>query len=298
MNLDTVNFICDDPRIKAISFVGSNRAGEHIHARGSAAGKRVQSNMGAKNHGTIMPDADRASTINALAGSAFGAAGQRCMALSTAIFVGKAQEWIPDLVSKAKAMKLGPGSDKKADLGPVITKASLKRIEGLIQSAVDEGATLLLDGREAKVPGYPNGNFISPTIITNVKPSMRCYKEEIFGPVLVCLSVDTLDEAIALTNANQYGNGCAIFTQSGAVARKYQHQIECGQVGINVPIPVPLPMFSFTGNKKSFVGTTNFYGKAGVTFYTQTKTITSNWRYDESGVHFGATMPVYHKENK
>eukprot|EP00457_Paulinella_chromatophora_P002587 gb/GEZN01002592.1/.p1 GENE.gb/GEZN01002592.1/~~gb/GEZN01002592.1/.p1 ORF type:complete len:521 (+),score=31.80 gb/GEZN01002592.1/:22-1584(+) len=292
---ETVNFICDEPRIKAISFVGSNLAGEHIHERGSKNGKRVQSNMGAKNHGIILPDADRSSTINALAGSAFGAAGQRCMALSTVIFVGQAKEWIPDVLEKAKAMKVGPGHDEKSDLGPVISKESLKRIHSLIQSASDEGASILLDGRNVKVPGYPNGNFIGPTLITEVTPKMRCYKEEIFGPVLVCISVPTLDDAIALTNANPWGNGCAIFTRSGAAARKFQHEIEAGQIGINVPIPVPLPMFSFTGNKKSFQGTSNFYAKAGVNFYTQTKTITSNWRYDESGVHFGATMPVYHK---
>lgn len=292
---DTVNFICDEPRIKAISFVGANTAGEHIHSRATKLGKRVQSNMGAKNHGTILPDADRESTIKALAGAAFGAAGQRCMALSTCIFVGESQEWIPDLIQYAQAMKIGAGHEAGVDLGPVISAEALERMENLIQSAVDEGATLLLDGRGAKVDGYPDGNFIGPTIITNAKPHMKCYTEEVFGPVMVCLNADTLDEAIALTNENPYGNGCAIFTRSGAAARKYQTEIEAGQVGINVPIPVPLPMFSFTGSKKSFVGSTNFYGKSGVHFFTSVKTITSNWRYDDSGVHFGATMPRFDK---
>jgi len=275
---DCVNYLCDDPRIRAISFVGGNAAGEHIHDRGTKNGKKVQANLGAKNHATILPDANKEATLNALAGAAFGAAGQRCMALSTAIFVGDSQKWVPELVEKAKALKVGAGSDATVDIGPVITKQSKARIEGLIQSAIDQGAKVELDGRGVNVDGYPDGNFVGPTIITGVKPGMDCYEEEVFGPVLVCMEADSVDEAIETTNANPYGNGCAIFTNSGAAARKYQHEIDCGQVGVNVPIPVPLPMFSFTGSRASYRGAGNFYGKNGVQFYTQIKTITSNWR--------------------
>jgi malonate-semialdehyde dehydrogenase (acetylating)/methylmalonate-semialdehyde dehydrogenase len=289
---DTVNFICDHPSIKAISFVGSNPAGEHIHDRGTKHGKRVQANMGAKNHATILADADKEATLNSLAGAAFGAAGQRCMALSTAIFVGESKKWIPDLVEKAKSLRVGPGQDEKSALGPLISKQSKERVIKLVRSGVAEGAKLLLDGTECKVDGYPNGNFVNPTILTDVKPHMECYREEIFGPVLLCLTADTFDEAIALTNQNRYGNGCAIFTRSGAAARKFQYEIEAGQVGINVPIPVPAPMFSFTGNKDSYRGATNFYGKNGVYFYTQVKTVTSNWRFDETTAKLSTSMPL------
>ncbi|PVV01116.1 hypothetical protein BB560_004475 [Smittium megazygosporum] len=276
----TVEFILQDPAIKAVSFVGGDAAGKAIHAGASANGKRVQCNNGAKNHGVIMPDADKEHAINALVGAAFGAAGQRCMALSTAVFVGESQEWIGEVVEQASKLKVGSGLDKSSDLGPLITKGALERAERLIQSAADEGATVLLDGRKPTVEGFPNGNFLAPTVIDNVKPHMQCYQEEIFAPVLVILRADTLDEAIELVNKNRYGNGTAIFTQSGAAARKFETQIEAGNVGINVPIPVPLPMFSFTGNKASFLGDTNFYGRSGINFYTQIKTITSLWRQE------------------
>merc|ERR1712136_199180 len=242
---ESVNFICDAPEIKAISFVGGNAAGKHIHARGTANGKRVQSNMGAKNHGVVMPDADKETVLNNLVGAAFGAAGQRCMALSTAVFVGDAESWIPDLAQKAKKLTVGPGSDSGVDVGPVISPAAKARIEGLIESADKQGATIVLDGRSPVISGFPNGNFVAPTIISDVKTSMDCYQQKIFGPALVILKADTLEEAIEIINANPYGNGTAIFTSSGAVARKFQHDVDCGQVGINIPIPVPLPHFSF-----------------------------------------------------
>lgn len=291
---EAVNFICDHPDIRAISFVGSDHVGRHIYERGSKNGKRVQSNMGAKNHGVLMPDASKEATLQQLVGAGFGAAGQRCMALSAAVLVGEAQKWLPELVERAKKLKVNAGHVPDADLGPVISPEAKKRICEIIASAEKEGATVLLDGRNIKVPGYEKGNFIGPTIIANVKPSMRCYKEEIFGPVLVILCADTLEEAIQLINSNPYGNGTAIFTQNGATARKFVQQIECGQVGVNVPIPVPLPMFSFTGSKASFMGDTNFYGKQGVNFYTQLKTVTQLWREDEAGVPVGSqtTMPV------
>ncbi|KAI1763452.1 methylmalonate semialdehyde dehydrogenase [Hypoxylon sp. FL1150] len=275
----TVDFILDAPEIKAVSFVGSNKAGEYIYSRASANGKRVQANLGAKNHAAVMPDCNKNHFLNAVTGAAFGAAGQRCMALSTLVMVGETKEWLSDLAESAKGLSVNGGFEEGADLGPVISPQSKERIEGLINSAEEEGATILLDGRGFKPEKYPNGNWVGPTIITNVTKDMKCYKEEIFGPVLVCLNVDTLDEAIELINQNEYGNGTAIFTRSGATAETFRRNIEAGQVGINVPIPVPLPMFSFTGNKKSIAGggANTFYGQPGVNFYTQQKTVTAMW---------------------
>ncbi|KAK4230484.1 Aldehyde/histidinol dehydrogenase [Podospora fimiseda] len=275
----TVNFILDEPAIKAVSFVGGNKAGEYIFTRGSANGKRVQANLGAKNHAAVLPDCNKNQFLNAVVGAAFGAAGQRCMALSTLVMVGETKDWLPELAERAKTLQVNGGFEEGADLGPVISPQSKQRIESLIASAEAEGATILLDGRGFKPAKYPNGNWVAPTIISNVTKDMKCYKEEIFGPVLVCLNVDTLDEAIDLINENEYGNGVAIFTRSGPTAETFRRRIEAGQVGINVPIPVPLPMFSFTGNKKSIAGggASTFYGKPGINFYTQLKTVTSMW---------------------
>ncbi|KAK8049118.1 Methylmalonate-semialdehyde dehydrogenase [Apiospora phragmitis] len=275
----TVDFLLDAPEIKAISFVGSNKAGEYIFTRGSANGKRVQANLGAKNHAAVLPDCNKNHFLNAVTGAAFGAAGQRCMALSTLVMVGETKEWLPELAERAKALHVNGGFEEGTDLGPVISPKSEQRIKSLISSAEEEGATVLLDGRNFKPEKYPNGNWVGPTIITNVKPHMKCYTEEIFGPVLVCLNVETLNDAIELINKNEYGNGTAIFTKSGATAETFRKNIEAGQVGINVPIPVPLPMFSFTGNKKSIAGggANTFYGRPGINFYTQQKTVTAMW---------------------
>lgn len=276
----TVDFILDEPAIKAISFVGGNKAGEYIFSRGSANGKRVQANLGAKNHAAVLPDCNKNHFINSVVGAAFGAAGQRCMALSTLVMVGETKEWLSEVAERARSLRVDGGFEEGADLGPVISPHSKERIESLIASAEKEGATVLLDGRGYKPEKYPNGNFIGPTIISNVTPDMTCYKEEIFGPVLVCLNVDTIDDAIELINKNEYGNGVAIFTRSGPTAETFRRNIQAGQVGINVPIPVPLPMFSFTGNKKSIAGggANTFYGKPGINFYTQLKTVTALWQ--------------------
>ncbi|KAJ5631122.1 Methylmalonate-semialdehyde dehydrogenase [Penicillium longicatenatum] len=292
----TVDFILDEPAIKAISFVGSNRAGEYIYTRGSANGKRVQANLGAKNHAAVLPDCNKNQALNAITGAAFGAAGQRCMALSTVVMVGETKEWLPEIAERAKSLNVNGGFEEGADLGPVISPESKKRIEDLIASAEAEGATILLDGRGYKPEKYPNGNFIGPTIITNVTTDMKCYKEEIFGPVLVCVNVDTLDDAINTINANEYGNGAAIFTKSGSTASRFQKDIEAGQLGINVPIPVPLPMFSFTGNKKSIAGggANTFYGKPGLHFYTQQKTVTSLWKSEDAiSTKASVVMPTH-----
>ncbi|XP_046626600.1 probable methylmalonate-semialdehyde dehydrogenase [acylating], mitochondrial isoform X1 [Neodiprion virginianus] len=290
---EAVDFICEHPDIKAISFVGSDQAGKYIYKKGSAHGKRVQCNLGAKNHCVVMPDANKNKTISQIVGAAFGAAGQRCMALSTAIFVGKSQEWIADIVSAAKGLKVNAGHVPGADLGPVISPQSKQRILDIIDADLKKGASLPLDGRGVEVPGFEKGNFVGPTVITGVKLDMRCYKEEIFGPVLVCINADTLDQAIDIINANPYGNGTAIFTTNGATARSFTHRADVGQVGINVPIPVPLPMFSFTGSRASFLGDNNFYGKYGINFLTQTKTITQLWpSADATHVTSATAMPT------
>ncbi|KAL2460368.1 Methylmalonate-semialdehyde dehydrogenase [acylating] [Abeliophyllum distichum] len=215
------------------------------------------------------------------------------MALSTVVFVGDSKSWEEKLVERAKALKVNIGTDPDTDLGPVISKQAKERVCRLVQSGVDSGAKLLLDGRAIKVPGYEQGNFIGPTILADVTADMECYKEEIFGPVLICMKADSL--AIKIVNKNKYGNGAALFTTSGVAARKFQTEIEAGQVGINVPIPVPLPFFSFTGSKATFAGDLNFYGKAGVQFFTQIKTVTKQWKDLPSGAGVSLAMPTSQK---
>ncbi len=277
----TVDAICDHPDIKAVSFVGSTNVGHHVYDRASKAGKRVQCMMGAKNHAVILPDANKEQTLNQLAGAAFGAAGQRCMALSVVVLVGEAQQWIDDIKAKAEGLVVSAGKHDK-DLGPLISPQAKERVERLIQTGVDEGADLLLDGRGIVVDGYENGNFVGPTIFDKVTTDMQIYSQEIFGPVLCIMRADSLDEAIDIINANPNGNGTAIFTQSGAAAHKFQQDIDVGQVGINLPIPVPLPMFSFSGSRASKLGDLGPYGKQAVQFYTQTKTVTARWFDDEA----------------
>ncbi|KAG2694393.1 hypothetical protein I3760_08G141600 [Carya illinoinensis] len=275
---DIVNQICDDDDIKAVSFFGSNTAGMHIYARAAARGKHVQSNIGGKNHAIIMPDASVDATLNALVAAGFGAAGQRGMALSTAVFIGGSRPWEEELVERAKELKVNVGADPSADLGPLITKEAKDRVCRLVQSGVESGARMLLDGRHVVVRGYENGNFVGPTILCDVTTNMECYKEEIFGPVLICMQADSLEEAITIVNKNRHGNGASIFTTSGVAARKFQNEVEAVLVGINVPVPVPLPFSSFNGSKASFAGDLNFCGKAGVQFYTQIKTVAQQWK--------------------
>ena len=286
-----VNAICDHPDIKAISFVGSTKVGTHVYNRASLNGKRVQCMMGAKNHAIVLPDANKEQTLNAIAGASFGAAGQRCMALPVVMLVGEAQKWLPDLVAKAKTLKVSGGTEKGTDVGPVISCAALSRIEGLIERGIADGATLELDGRKPNVPGYEKGNFVGPTIFSGVKPGMAIYDQEIFGPVLSVVAAKDLDEAIEFINANPNGNGTAVFTQSGAAARKFQEEIDVGQVGINVPVPVPVPLFSFTGSRASKLGDLGPYGKQVILFYTQTKTVTARW-FDDSTAGQGVNTTI------
>jgi len=294
--VETVQQICQASNVKAISFVGSNAAGEAIYKDGTAHGARVQANLGAKNHAVILPDvADPQAVVQAVAGAAFGAAGQRCMALSVVIAVGNSREWlVPGIVEAAKALRVGPGWHDGVDVGPLISAPSKERVLGILAQAEEQGAEILLDGRNLEMPaGYEKGNFVGPTVVQVKSTDNVAYTQEIFGPVLTVLEAPTLEAAMEIINANPYGNGCALFTSSGAAARHFTAQIECGQVGINVPIPVPLPMFSFTGNKRSIRGDLNFYGKSGVHFYTQLKTVTTNWPYQQQSNNLGGvTMPT------
>ncbi|MCY1280978.1 Methylmalonate-semialdehyde dehydrogenase [acylating] [compost metagenome] len=290
--VDAVNLLCDHPDIKAVSFVGSTKVGTHVYNRASLNGKRAQCMMGAKNHCIVLPDANKQQTLNNLMGASFGAAGQRCMALPVVILVGEAQKWLPELVEKTRTLKVNAGHEAGTDVGPVVSCSALDRISSLIAKGVEEGATLVLDGRNPVVPGYENGNFVGPTIFTDVTPEMTIYKEEIFGPVLSVMNAATLDEAIDIINANPNGNGTALFTSSGAAARRFQEDIDVGQVGINVPIPVPVPLFSFSGSRASKLGDLGPYGKQVILFYTQTKTVTERWFEDGEAGALNTTITL------
>lgn len=268
------------PDLPAISFVGSVAVGEYIYKTGTDHMKRVQAFAGAKNHMVIMPDAAHKQVVNNIAGASVGAAGQRCMAISVAVFVGESKKLIPEIKDALAKVTPGAWDDTNAGYGPQINPAAKARVLNFIKEGKAAGANCILDGSDLVVKGLEKGNFIGPTMFTDVTTAMSIYQEEIFGPVLITLEVATLEEAIALINENPYGNGTSIFTASGAAARKFQHEIKVGNVGINVPVPVPLPMFSFTGWRKSFYGDQHAYGKQAVKFYTETKTVTARW-FDE-----------------
>jgi len=278
---DQVDALLDHPKVRAYSFVGSPGVGAYIYSRATANLKRAQAFVGAKNHMVIMPDANKENVLNALVGASMGAAGQRCMGISVALFVGSSKQWVPELLERLKEVRPGAWDDKDANYGPIITSTALNRINSLIQSGVDEGASLVLDGRNPKVEGYEKGNWVGPTVFTNVNTNMSIYKEEIFGPVLSILEPKNLNEALDIINNNMFGNGTSIFTSSGAAATKFRREVQVGQVGINLPIPVPLPFFSFTGWRGSFYGDLHAYGKQAMTFYTETKTVTEKWFEDE-----------------
>ena len=274
---EQVDALITHPDTKAISFVGSVGVGQHVYRTGTDNLKRVQCMTGAKNHMVIMPDANKEQAISSLVGSSVGAAGQRCMAISVALFVGSAQAWIPDVAQAMSEVRPGAWDDNGAGYGPQISPQAKARILEYIEKGKLEGANCLLDGSDCTVEGLPDGNWIGPTLFSDVSPKMTIYTDEIFGPVLVAVIADTLEEAISLINDNPFGNGTSIFTSSGGAARRFQSEIEVGQVGINIPIPVPLPFFSFTGWKNSFYGDQHAYGKQAIRFYTETKTITARW---------------------
>lgn len=289
-----VDTLLTHPEIKAVSFVGSVPVGQHVYRTATDHLKRAQCFAGAKNHMVVMPDARKDQVISNLVGASCGAAGQRCMAISVAVFVGESKQWIDELKDELAKIRPGAWDDQNAAYGPQISPKARDRVLTLIKQGKEEGASCLLDGSDCTVDGLPDGNWVGPTLFSDVTPDMALYKEEIFGPVLCCMTVDTLEEALELVNNSPYGNGTSIFTASGAAARKYQHEVEVGQVGINVPIPVPLPFFSFTGWKGSFYGDQHAYGKQAVRFYTETKTVTSRWFDDDipDGAHGGPNMTI------
>ena len=289
---EAVDAILDNSTIGALGFVGSTPIAEYIYSRGCANGKRVQCFGGAKNHMIIMPDADLEQAADALIGAGYGAAGERCMAISVAVPVGQetADRLIAKLIPRVEALKIGPftGGDD-VDLGPVVTKAAQQRILGLIDQGVSEGAKLKVDGRDFKMQGYENGFFVGACLFDNVKPEMEIYKQEIFGPVLSTVRTDNYEEALDLVMNNEYGNGTAIFTRDGDAARDFANRINVGMVGINVPIPVPLAYHTFGGWKKSSFGDLNQHGPDSFRFYTRTKTITSR---RPTGIKDGANFSI------
>ncbi|CAM3392496.1 CoA-acylating methylmalonate-semialdehyde dehydrogenase [Occultella aeris] len=275
-----VDAILAHPGIEAVSFVGSTPIAKHVYERGSAHGKRVQALGGAKNHAVVMPDADIDEAADHLVAAGYGSAGQRCMAISAVVAVGTEEETGPlikAIAEKGKAVVVGPSTSEDSEMGPVITAASRDRILSIISETEAEGAQIVLDGRDLSVPGHAEGYFVGPTLITGIDRSSRAYTEEVFGPVLVVLRAADVDEAIRIVNEGPYGNGAAIFTSSGAAARKFQREVQAGMVGINVPIPVPAGSFSFGGRKASLFGDTHVYGREGLNFYTRAKAVTSRW---------------------
>ncbi len=288
---EAVDAILDHPEIKAVGFVGSTPIAEYIYARGCANGKRVQCFGGAKNHMVIMPDADMDQAVDALIGAGYGSAGERCMAISVAVPVGKAtaDELVKRLIPRVESLKVGPSTDVTADYGPVVTKAAMEKIKNYVDIGVEEGAKLVVDGRGFKMQGYENGFYVGGCLFDNVTKDMRIYKEEIFGPVLAVVRAESYDEALKLTNDHEYGNGTAIFTRDGDAARDFASKVQVGMIGINVPIPVPLAYYTFGGWKRSAFGDLNQHGPDSIRFYTKTKTVTARW---PSGIKDGASFVI------
>ncbi len=288
---ECVDAILDDADISAIGFVGSTPIAEYIYTRGCANGKRVQCFGGAKNHMIIMPDADMDQAADALIGAGYGAAGERCMAVSVAVPVGKAaaDALMKKLIPRVESLKVGPSTDEKADFGPLVTKEALARVKGYVDIGIKEGAKLVVDGRDFKMQGYEGGFYMGGCLFDNVTKDMRIYKEEIFGPVLSVVRAKTYEEGLKLANDHEYGNGVAIFTRDGDAARDFASKVQVGMVGINVPIPVPLAYYTFGGWKRSGFGDLNQHGPDAFRFYTKTKTVTSRW---PSGTKEGAEFVI------
>ncbi len=275
---EAVDALLVHPKVRAVSFVGSTPVARHVYTTAAAAGKRVQALGGAKNHAVVMPDAELEFTADALTGAAFGSAGERCMAISVAVAVGDiADPLVARLAEKARGLRVGPGKSEASEMGPLVSRVHRDRVRGYVDAGVAAGATPVVDGRDLIVDGHENGFFLGPTIFDHVTEDMSIYRDEIFGPVLAVVRVETLDNAIDLLNRNPYGNGCAIFTRSGASARRFEELVEVGMVGINVPIPVPMAFFSFGGWKQSLFGDLHVHGMEAVSFYTRTKAVTSRW---------------------
>ena len=288
---EAVDTLLTDPGIAAVSFVGSTPIAKYVFATGSVNGKRVQALGGAKNHMVIMPDADIEVTADALMGAAYGSAGERCMAISVAVPVTDrtANELIEAMVPRIRKLKVGPSTDSASEMGPLVTREHRDKVKGYVDLGVKEGASLVVDGRDFKSAEQPNGFFLGGSLFDKVRPDMRIYKEEIFGPVLSVVRAKNFEEALALPSDHEYGNGVAIFTRNGDVARNFTHKVNCGMVGINVPIPVPLSFHSFGGWKHSIFGDMNQHGPEGVRFYTRLKTVTARW---PTGIRAGADFNI------
>ncbi len=281
-----VDALLCDPRVQAVSFVGSTSVARHVYETCAKEGKRVQALAGAKNHMVVLPDADMEQAADALLGAAYGSAGERCMAISVAVPVGDAADGLREaLVPRIEALQVGPGVDPSSDMGPLVSADHRARVAAYIDTGVNEGAELVVDGRGLEVPGYADGFFLGPTLFDHARPDMRIYREEIFGPVLTTVRVPDFDEAVALVNGHEFANGTAVFTRDGDAAREFVSRIEVGMVGVNVPIPVPLAFHSFGGWKQSLFGDVAMHGSEGVRFYTRLKTVTSRW---PAGVREGA----------
>jgi malonate-semialdehyde dehydrogenase (acetylating)/methylmalonate-semialdehyde dehydrogenase len=280
-----VDALLDDPRVAAISFVGSSPIAEYIHRRGTGNGKRVQALGGAKNHMVVMPDADMGQVVDALIGAAYGSAGERCMAISVAVPVGHdtAERLVKELAPRVRALRIGPGHDAGNDMGPLVTGAHRDRVRAFVDQGLQEGARLVVDGRTLRVPGHEQGFFLGGCLFDHVTPAMRIYADEIFGPVLCIVRAQSLDEAIGLVDSHEYGNGTAIFTRDGRAAQQFFQRVKAGMVGINVPIPVPMAFHSFGGWKRSLFGDHHMHGPEGVRFYTRYKTGTLRWPAGSSG---------------
>ena len=287
-----VDTLLSDPRVSAISFVGSTPIAEYVYKTGTQYGKRVQALGGAKNHLVVMPDADIEQAVDALMGAAYGSAGERCMAISVGVVVGDiADQLVARLIERTTELKIGNGIVNEPDMGPLVTGAHLEKVKGYIEKGVSEGASLIVDGRNISVAGHENGFFIGGCLFDHVTPDMTIYKEEIFGPVLSIVRVDDFESAVQLINAHEFGNGVSLFTRDGHTAREFSTRIQVGMVGINIPIPVPVAFHSFGGWKRSLFGDHYAYGTEGVRFYTHLKTVTTRWPTDtRSGAEF--TMPV------
>jgi malonate-semialdehyde dehydrogenase (acetylating)/methylmalonate-semialdehyde dehydrogenase len=273
-----VDAVLDHPGIAAVSFVGSTPIARYVYERGTSHGKRVQALGGAKNHAVVMPDADMDSAADALVSAAYGSTGQRCMAISTAVAVGRAGDALVEkVVERARRLRTGPAGDPESEMGPLVTGSARDKVAGLIETGVNEGAKLVLDGRDLRVAGHEEGFFLGPSLFDEVTTDMTIYREEIFGPVLIVLRAADIDEAIRMVSDNPYGNGTAIFTSNGAAGRKFQNEVQAGMVGINIPIPVPLAFYSFGGWKQSLFGDLHVHGPEGVAFYTRGKVVTTRW---------------------
>ncbi|NEA63861.1 CoA-acylating methylmalonate-semialdehyde dehydrogenase [Streptomyces sp. SID12488] len=290
---DAVDAILTHPDIEAVSFVGSTPIAKYVHEQATSHGKRVQALGGAKNHAVVLPDADLEFTANHITAGAYGSAGERCMAVSVAVAVGDAADSLVEVLErKAREVRVGPGDVPGTEMGPLVTRASQERVENAVGVAATQGASVVVDGRGLKVDGHEEGFFTGPSLLDRVTVEMDAYKEELFGPVLAVVRVDSLDEAIDLINANPYGNGTALFTGSGEAARRFQRRVKVGMIGINVPVPVPMSYYSFGGWKDSLIGDSPVHGPEGVRFYTRPKVVTTRWPQPKQQVNAGFNFPT------